>query len=1320
MAFFINSLTFDSLPRLSFDLRVLINKNENKVRSALNRAAYLSGLGRAEVIAEQGQSEEPDFIKKNNPTISEDEIRAWVWYRRSIGIPMKGWEKYYIASSTKQTGKKSTTGFAAGCLIRTTRDTYLLDRDWKPSTILPAGSNCGSWTGREHKSNDNKTYIFCRSTDGIIIVCKDDVTPIASTVKHTDNDITRLVKKGCLFYCDGELLPYPVYVYSNLYDRTLQLRNDKEYIVSTYGQEAFEHHDKVIKNSMPQKLSIFNPVERERPQILVNSKFAWEFTVTSLRDEAGVEIPDGKEYSLTKAFTLWLCNSVRISDMQSNVTPQDIYKYYITNSPMRNKSEDSARERQIKTKIKGECRTEGERLFRLFLHTILKVEDQQRLDVTWNRIYNAFPSVPFDKVPVRYKISPRFKGHDLEIRPAQREGVAFMEITGSGIIAYDVGVGKTITAIIELASAIQNGKCKRPLIVVPKSTYPNWLKEISGEGEGCEGILSGVGIKVNDWGNLSKVSEADLANVPENSITVITYQGFEKIGFNTKTEKELLTELATILHDGGKEQNSRTASAEIQKYFEMLGVGNKNTICDIEKCGFDYITIDEAHNFKNVFYIVREKKDDENNYSRRGYTIGSQSARAIKAFFINNYIQRKFGRNVMLLTATPFTNQPIEIFSMLSHVGINSLMESGYYNLGEFFEQFCEVETEEVVDVAGKVKPADVIRRFNNRILLQRLIYNHINYKTGEEAGVKRPIKVNLPRINALDSNGIMQRLPNEKQVLTYLKMTDEQAQNQKKIVSLISNPDDDKNYVGNTPQDTLRALNFSLNNALHPCLYNNVWPENAKECVERSPKIKYVCECIRSVKEWHEKRGEEVSGQVVYLNRGLLLIPFIKQYLLEEIGFKKNVKHERLNFDEVEVIDGSTGNRKEDIMVAFNAGVVKVIIGTKTICEGVNLQTRSTCLYNLYPDWNPTDLRQLEGRIWRQGNKFNYTRIVLPLVQDSMDVFVFQKIGEKTSRVNEIWAKGTRGNVIDVDSLDPDEIKYALLTDVRALATTIIDKEKSNLELNRTILQDKIKALNDFKEETEAIKRERKSISRRLKEGFDNLYNLNVRFPTTAEKHINYFITKRPIRDDKTTWKDDWHTVKEFDEVAKTVEVIEAIHSNYDNPNLSDQEFVCLIAKGYSLLSLLYVSNYEYNSIKERLKKVSALKKTTFTQFNLDNEEEIECVSNALTTQLTELNTQIAKITSDDYFEDKVREVIMHKQDLAVNGQTPENCLKGFTKLNYLLAYPFDPNNDGHTVPEPNEAPQPTANSSSSSNVDLNLRIRIARVKAKALLLFD
>lgn len=200
MSFNIKSLSLQELPRLDFDLRVLISKNEGKVRNVLSRAERLNGLGATPDLARQGGGNSlGDQIKRNNPNISEDEIRAWVWYRRSIGIPMKGWEKYFIASSTKQTGK-ANNGFTSGCLIMTTRDTRLLDRDWKPAKLIPAGSNCGAWTGREHTSNDNKTYLFCRSSEGILIVCKDDVTPVASGVKQKDDDLKRLVKsQGPLF-----------------------------------------------------------------------------------------------------------------------------------------------------------------------------------------------------------------------------------------------------------------------------------------------------------------------------------------------------------------------------------------------------------------------------------------------------------------------------------------------------------------------------------------------------------------------------------------------------------------------------------------------------------------------------------------------------------------------------------------------------------------------------------------------------------------------------------------------------------------------------------------------------------------------------------------------------------------------------------------------------------------------------------------------------------------------------------------------------------------------------------------------------------------
>jgi len=37
-----------------------------------------------------------DVIAKYNKGISYEEIKAWVWYKRSLGVEMKGWERYYI------------------------------------------------------------------------------------------------------------------------------------------------------------------------------------------------------------------------------------------------------------------------------------------------------------------------------------------------------------------------------------------------------------------------------------------------------------------------------------------------------------------------------------------------------------------------------------------------------------------------------------------------------------------------------------------------------------------------------------------------------------------------------------------------------------------------------------------------------------------------------------------------------------------------------------------------------------------------------------------------------------------------------------------------------------------------------------------------------------------------------------------------------------------------------------------------------------------------------------------------------------------------
>ena len=92
----------------------------------------------------------------------------------------------------------------------------------------------------------------------------------------------------------------------------------------------------------------------------------------------------------------------------------------------------------------------------------------------------------------------------------------------------------------------------------------------------------------------------------------------------------------------------------------------------------------------------------------------------------------------------------------------------------------------------------------------------------------------------------------------------------------------------------------------------------------------------------------------------------------------------------------------------------VKVLIGSETIQEGMNLQFRSSAIYQCTIGFLPTAQTQLEGRVWRQGNPYKFVRIVNPLCADSIDVFMFQKMQDKTKHINQIWNRDGQTFALD------------------------------------------------------------------------------------------------------------------------------------------------------------------------------------------------------------------------------------------------------------------------------------------------------------------
>jgi hypothetical protein len=1181
--------SIQGLGQLSPYLTAQIRNQQSLIGRILKEANELSGLGDSEAKVLKFQ----DVVAKYNKGISEAEINAWVWYKRKLFVPMKGWEQYYIKS----------------------------------------------------------------------------------TGKALEDELFNLVRVGALFYMAGELLPFPIYTYGNMYDREVQLEKDKEDIIKSWGEEVYEQHLKAITQAKPELLSVGNADPKERPIITAISDFAQDPTiyfVTQVREEF-MELENSEElkkvngklerkkdrekinirfdgetkYTLQQVFVKWLYTLNADSDFEKS-TSVDIADYYIANRALR----DDKMSKEEKAELKANARIEGERLFSRFLHEVLTFEDQQRLDYSWNRLYNGQSDINYSKVPIGFECSARFKSGLLQITDIQREGVAFMEAMGSGINAFDVGVGKTMTAIVNLAHNLYSGKCKRPLVVVPKPTYKKWMNEIIGftdkkSGEFVSGVLSHTGITVNDWYNLGTdiVGKIDLGSaVPEKSITMVTYEGFKRLGFGESVSDELFTELVNILGQS-KEKSHRDKEIEYQKFREMIGIGLKNTIADVDVLGFDYAVIDEAHRCKNVFSQVKADDDGNKRYNIQSAT----SETGQKAFLILNFIQRKFGRNTMLLTATPFSNSPLEIYSMLSLVAYDSLRDNGIENLDTFFDLFVLPTVEWTANYKEEIVEKEVIKSFTNRRILQKLIYNHILYKTGEEAGVVRPKKINLPLL--YDFNNSKVRLAQDKQVLTYINMTPKQRENQNSIVSLAKSSTQGKLDMGNL----FRALAYSLDNALSPFILKGN-PENYKEFVEESPKIQYVMECIKSVKAWHEDHKEAVSGQVIYMNRGKQFFPLIKEYLEKEIGYQSGVMYDRTKVDEVEIISSEINDtRKETIKEAFLDGVVKIIIGTATIREGIDLQKRGTVIYNCYPEWNPTDIRQLEGRIWRQGNQFSYVRIVMPLIQDSMDVFVFQKLEEKTSRINDIWFRGDRGNVLDLESLDPEEIKLALITDVDRLVKMFFDQEKE--QINREYR----KLLNAI----EAIKEVQSDIKDYLTYREKSLETIRT-FHTTL-------LNSEFLKEIPKAAEDGEIQSKQIKKAKELKEEIELVLNSSDQQDKDILSIGRKIENSYPVLGIYLSAKYFLSYFKEYVSKVRKTERTILKPKGYSLTSDLAPVAAQYEADKAALQLRAETYKGEQNssrWSDLRAEIEQKKSALQVEGRSAVNRAEEFESLNYLLEF--------------------------------------------------
>jgi superfamily II DNA or RNA helicase len=905
----------------------------------------------------------------------------------------------------------------------------------------------------------------------------------------SDNHWKQWSNEG-LVYFDGQAwIPAPVFLSGNIYTKLKEIKSRSELIISKIGEEQYEDQLSKLESVKPIPLLI---TEDESRKLYLSPfhKIFNEIKISELSDGTTFDL----DYSIGTIFYEKFLNDLPKEDFvfeNKTTSAYEIYYYWI-------EKRNFPRNRYTKAEkaaIKRNTTILGQKLFDRFLLEMLTREDKVKIAAIWNAQYNSYKDIDYHKIPVGFTMSENFKGGKLAMRAAQREGVAFMNHRGTGIVAYDVGVGKTMTAIAAISDGMEKGLFKRPMIVVPQKVYKKWIEEISGvyaekdikKGKKIihkKGDLISAGIlphlRINDYDNmgvlhLDKVLDENgvAYTVPEFSITMITFEGLEKIGFSEESEGDLTEHIKQMLSQGESGRSAAIVELQAERWVDEALA---KTEVDIEELGIDCIIVDETHNFRVLFTEVKGDVKEDGEREKKNFMSGGSgkpSSRAIKLFMLNSYIQSKHnGRNTFGLTATPFTNRVTEIYTMLAHYDISGLKEFNVYNLAQFCTNYIDETLEDVWTVSGKFDIKAVIRGFNNLPALQALVFRAINYKTGEDANILRPEKVVLPLFN--DEKGVP--LPIEYIADTKIPPSIEQQAWFDKITDFINYTRDDNTGMYKSPifnyyeinekknkvlGDVLIALNASRVATFSPYAlsfgsdaYYDVSKITYQKFVDNSPKIKYIVECIRSVKQYHEANNSPVSGQIIYADRGTEWFYHIKDYLVNEIGFTDK---------QVAIFHGKVSKgRREKIKDGFQKGDIKVIIGSSTLREGVDLQNHCSAIYLAYIDWNPTDLHQLWGRGWRFGNKHTHIRIVVPLIENSSDIFTWQKLSEKMSRINSIWSRSDRTKMFEESELNPEELKKGLINDPKELARWEIEEELSGIKTNLSLDESNLKSLEE------------------------------------------------------------------------------------------------------------------------------------------------------------------------------------------------------------------------------------------------------------------
>ena len=665
-------------------------------------------------------------------------------------------------------------------------------------------------------------------------------------------------------------------------------------------------------------------------------------------------------------------------------------------------------------------------------------DEERREDLThlYNETFNAV-------------VTPKYNGDNLTVnganaekplRPHQRNAVQRVIASGGNtLLAHKVGAGKTYEMAASAMKLKELGLVKKPMFAVPKSLVAQWGKEFIDFFPTAKLLVA----EATDFtASNRKVFMNRIANGDYDAV-IVSYEQFEKLPMSAEFTRELYQEQIDSIvraieeakaEKGGKslsvkdlEKKRKSLQAKIDK---LTDTAKDEDNIDFEQLGVDSLFIDEAHNFKNLFYTT-----SMTNVSGLGNKDGSK--RAFDLYTKVRYLQKlNGGRGIVFATATPVMNSMSEMYIMQKYLQPDLLDQLGLSTFDAWAKQFGEVVNGVEIKPSGQgYRVKQSFSRFKNMSELQLLFRNFADVLT-DIPGLKIP-KMKGGKVNVVVCE------PGEYQT-NYMKELEKRADNIKNVDPSVDNMlkiTSDGRKISYTQRMIDPTLPYEEGCKIYRCADNVVKAYTESKDNKGTQLIFCDMATPKGKSSTTNSEAEETETDM----ESARLYDDIRARLMEFGIPKKEIAF---------IHDADTDAKKKKLFQDVNDGKVRVLIGsTGKMGVGMNAQKRIVAIHHLDAPWRPGDVEQRNGRAYRQGNINDKVECFTYVTEGSFDARLWDILERKQSFINQVMNGENVGREIE----DTGEVTLSA-AEVKALASG------SPLILEQVQLETDIKKLESLR----------------------------------------------------------------------------------------------------------------------------------------------------------------------------------------------------------------------------------------------------------------